>query len=84
MLECIKTGVSKSFACDLKFGLTQITQLKNAIKTCEGEKDYVTRDMLSGILEYEEGFVDWLETQEYQISNMTLNNYLQAQIEEAD
>jgi len=26
--------------------------------------------MLSGILEYEEGFVDWLETQEYQISNM--------------
>lgn len=85
-LEALNIGenTEEMLACDLKFGLTQITQLKNAIKTCEGEKDYVTRDMLSGILEYEEGFVDWLETQEYQISNMTLNNYLQAQIEEAD
>lgn len=85
-LEALNIGehTEEMLACDLKFEIAQVTQLKDAIKTCETEKDYVTRDILSGLLEYEEGFVDWLETQEYQISSMTLNNYLQAQIEEDD
>lgn len=68
--------------CDLKIQLDQVAQLKDAISTCELEQDYVSRDLLVGILEYEEEFVDWLETQDYQIDKMSLPNYLQAQIEE--
>lgn len=83
-LEALQIGehTKEMLACDLRFELAQVTQLKDAIKTCEDEKDYVSRDLLTEILEYEEGFVDWLETQEYQIDNMTIENYLQAQIEE--
>ncbi|WP_096087371.1 bacterioferritin [Agaribacterium haliotis] len=71
-------------ACDLKFQLAQVSELKAAIALCEQEQDYVSRDMLTEILEYEEDIVDWVETQQYQIENMGLANYLQAQIEEHD
>ncbi len=69
-------------ASDLSFQLKQVAGLKTAIATCEQEKDYVSREILTEILEYEEGFTDWLETQQYQINNMGIANYLQAQIEE--
>ncbi len=69
---------------DLKFQHQQITELKDAIVICENEKDFVSRGLLTDILEYEEGIVDWLETQQYQIDEMGLPNYLQAQIEDGD
>lgn len=78
----IGENTEEMFACDLKFQLQQVSQLKDAIALCETEKDFVSRALLEDILEYEEGFVDWLETQEYQIQNMSLQNYLQAQIED--
>lgn len=83
-LEALQIGedTKEMLACDLNFQTAQVAELKEAIKTCEDEKDFVSRDLLTDILEYEEGFVDWLETQEYQIGAMTMNNYLQAQIEE--
>ena len=68
--------------CDLSFQTEQVDQLKDAIALCESEKDFVSRNLLENILEYEENFIDWLETQEHQIQSMTLQNYLQAQLEE--
>ncbi|MGK0502541.1 MAG: bacterioferritin, partial [Alteromonadaceae bacterium] len=44
------------------------------------KQDYVTRDILESILEYEEDHLDWIETQEYQIGAMGIENYLQAQV----
>ena len=78
----IGEATTEMLGCDLSFQLDQLTQLKEAIALCETEQDYVSRCLLESILEYEEGFVDWLETQEHQIKTMTLENYLQAQIEE--
>ncbi len=78
----IGENTEEMLACDLKFQIAQVKQLKDAIKTCEDKKDFVSRDLLTELLEYEEGFVDWIETQEYQIDNMSIANYLQAQIEE--
>merc|ERR1712000_422293 len=49
-------------------------------KKCQEEQDYVSRDILESLLEYEEEHLDWLETQEYQIENMGIENYLQAQV----
>ncbi|WP_286234505.1 bacterioferritin [Thalassotalea sediminis] len=66
--------------CDSKFQLTQIEQMKQAIALCEQEKDFVTRELLVEILDYEEEHLDWLETQAYQIQHMGLEKYLQAQL----
>lgn len=67
-------------ACDTKFQTAQIAQMKQAIALCEAEKDFVSRELLVGILDYEEEHLDWLETQDYQIENMGLEKYLQAQL----
>ncbi|MEP4889792.1 MAG: bacterioferritin [Aliiglaciecola sp.] len=71
-------------ACDSKFQLEQIPKLKNVIALCESEQDYVSRDLLEEILEYEEEHLDWLETQEYQVSALGLENYLQTQVGSGD
>jgi len=70
--------------CDMSFQLEQIPLLKDAIELCEKQQDYVSRDLLEEILEYEEEHVDWLETQQYQIDNMGIENYLQAQVIDGD
>jgi bacterioferritin len=68
--------------CDMTFQKGQIPLLKNAISLCEEKQDFVTRDLLESILTYEEDHIDWLETQEYQITHMGIENYLQSQLEE--
>jgi bacterioferritin len=66
--------------CDLALELEQLTLLREAIAYCESKGDYVSRDMLEDILEYEEEYVDWLETQQGLIRDIGIKNYLQAQM----
>jgi bacterioferritin len=70
--------------CDLKLELEAIPLLREAIAYCESAKDFVTRELLEGILESEEEHVDWLETQQTLIDNVGIQNYLQSQMEDAD
>ncbi|MBO1255054.1 bacterioferritin [Alteromonas sp. 5E99-2] len=67
-------------ACDKRFQTEHVAVVRSAISLCEELSDFVSRDMLTEILEYEEEHLDWIETQEYQIENMGLENYLQAQV----
>lgn len=67
-------------SCDKKFQLEQLPLLRDAVALCEEKQDYVSRDLLGSILEYEEEHLDWIETQEYQIDAMGIEKYLQAQI----
>ncbi|MCG8670297.1 MAG: bacterioferritin [Pseudomonadales bacterium] len=69
---------------DMRFQLEQIPEVKGAIALCETEKDYVSREILEDILEYEEEYVDWLESQEYLIKNAGIQNYIQSQTGEGD
>ncbi|MEI5637603.1 MULTISPECIES: bacterioferritin [unclassified Pseudoalteromonas] len=82
-LEKLRIGehTEEMMACDLAFELEQLPQLRQAIALCETEQDYVSRDLLESILEYEEDYVDWLETQHFLIKNTGIENYLQSQIE---
>jgi len=64
---------------DQRFELEQIDLLKDAIALCELEKDFISRELLDDILETEEGHVDWLGAQEYQIEQMGIQNYIQSQ-----
>ncbi len=65
--------------CDLKLETEYVDLLKEAIAYCESIKDYISRDLLQGILSSEEEHVDWLETQLGLIEKMGLQNYLQSQ-----
>ncbi|WP_414830835.1 bacterioferritin [Alteromonas sp. H39] len=76
----IGEDTQEMLACDMKFQNEQLPLLREAIALCEEKQDYVSRDLLEDILEYEEEHLDWLETQEYQIDNMGIENYLQAQV----
>ena len=67
-------------ACDYQFELNQRTILQDAIAFCEQQKDFVSRDMLTEILDGEEEHIDWIETQQYQIETMGIEKYLQAQL----
>jgi len=68
-------------ACDMAFQNLQIPLLKKSINICEGLQDFVSRDLLQSILSYEEDYIDWIETQQYQITHLGLENYLQSQLE---
>lgn len=58
--------------------------LIEAIALCEELQDYVSRDLLTELLEKSEDAIDWLETQQSLITDVTLPNYLQAHMETAD
>ena len=66
-------------ACDLKLFNGFLTALRAAVQVCETAQDYVSRDLLEDLLEDEEEYVDWLETQLGLIKEIGLPNYLQSQ-----
>ena len=55
--------------------------LVESIALCEELQDYVSRDLLTELLEHCEEAIDWLETQQSLIQDVTLPNYLQAHME---
>ena len=72
--------VEEMLQCDLELELEQLKQLREAIAYCEAQADYVSRELLEGILGYEEEYVDWLETQQDLLSKIGSENYLQSQM----
>ncbi|MCW8327193.1 bacterioferritin [Photobacterium sp. SDRW27] len=67
------------FALQLEYSIDKA--LKVAIKTCEDEQDYQTREILEGMLaDTEEDHAYWLEQQLGLIKKIGLPNYLQSQM----
>jgi len=62
---------------DLKLATTLRKQLAEGISQCESAADYVSRELLEGILEHTETHLDWLETQLSLIDQLGTENYLQ-------
>lgn len=67
--------------CDKDFQLEQIKLLRDSIALCEQERDYVSRELLEDILEYEEEHVDWIDAQLFLIQHTGIENYLQSKLE---
>lgn len=78
----IGENTPEMLACDLNFQTQQIKQLREAIALCENEADYISRELLESILEYEEEHLDWIETQQFLIENTGTENYLQSMMED--
>lgn len=78
MLGRLRIGetVEEILKADLELEREALPQLRGAIEYCETKRDYVTRDLLTEILENEEEHVDTLETQFEMIERMGLQNYI--------
>lgn len=70
----------------LKGDLTMLTEirvnLQSAMKQCEDTRDFISRDLLEDMLEETEEHIDWVETQQWLVGNIGLENYLQSQMED--
>jgi len=66
--------------CDMDQIDEQMVVVREAIAYSESVKDYVSRDLLAEILEYEEEHYDWIETQQHLIEQTGIQNYLQSMI----
>jgi bacterioferritin len=55
--------------------------LIEAIAVTEAQQDFVSRELLEKLLEHCEETIDWLETQQELIKDVSLPNYLQSHME---
>ena len=81
-LEYLRIGetAEEILECDTAIQLDQIALLRESIQLTEEAADYISRDLLEDILEYEEDYLDWLETQRNLIDTVGIENYLQSQM----
>jgi bacterioferritin len=75
----IGEAVPERLQADLNAERTGHASIKEGITLAEEKKDYVTRDLLTGLLDDTEEHIDFLETQLLNLDQMGLQNYLQSQ-----
>jgi bacterioferritin len=73
----IGENVVECLNCDLKLELGGRALYVEAIAHCEAVKDYVSREILTGIQEDTEEHIDYLETQLDLVKRMGEQNYMQ-------
>lgn len=76
----IGENTEEVLSCNAQFLADQHAVIKQAIGQCETAQDYVSRDLLSGILSHEEDIIDWHETQVSLIKDLGIHNYNQSQM----
>jgi bacterioferritin len=79
----IGENVREILECDLKLEQQAIAHLREAVAYAESVRDFVSRDMLSEMLEGEEGQVDFIETQLDLIDRIGIENYTQLNAKDA-
>ncbi len=79
----IGEDVPEILQCDLSSELAAQATIKDGIAAAELARDYVSRDLLQGILDDTEEHIDFLETQIDLIDKVGLQNYCQSQMTEA-
>lgn len=80
----IGENVKEILESDLKLEQMALPDLRDAIGYCETVRDFVTRDLLTEVLEKEEDHIDFIETQQSLIEKIGIENYIQLQSSSAD
>jgi bacterioferritin len=75
----IGEAVPERLQADLSAEKTGHKAIKEGVTLCEEKQDYVSRDMLTDLLDDTEEHIDFLETQLMNLDQMGLQNYLQSQ-----
>ncbi|MBF2057575.1 MAG: bacterioferritin [Cyanobacterium sp. T60_A2020_053] len=65
---------------DLNLTTQMAENLRSGISICETQQDYVTRDLFTELLEETEEQIDWIESQQWLITNSGLENFLQSML----
>jgi bacterioferritin len=78
----IGENVPEMLNCDLQLETGAQATIKDGMVYCESVRDYVSRDLLQGILDDTEEHIDFLETQMELVGKVGMANYLQSQMGE--
>jgi bacterioferritin len=76
----VGSTVKQQLENDLGLEQAALTVLKPGIKTCLDAHDDASRELLEHIVVDEEHHIDWIETQQHQITEIGYENYLTQQI----
>ncbi len=76
----IGEDVEEILGCDLSLMTATRQQFQNAVAICESNLDYESRSILMAQLDAAEEHIDWLESQQWLIESMGIENYTQSQI----
>lgn len=80
----IGENVPEILANDLTMTNEIANTIRQVINLCETEQDFVSRDLLTELLEETEEKIDWIESQQWLIDNSGLENYLQSMMSTMD
>lgn len=72
--------VEEILSCDMKLLHPVRDQLVATVKLLEDTNDFNSRELVEKLLEETEEQIDWIETQQWLISNSGVENYIQSQI----
>lgn len=75
----IGEDVPEIIAHDLALQQTIRGELVEIIAQCEAAQDYISRELVEDLLEETEEHIDWLETQQWSMEHLGMQNYLQSQ-----
>ena len=78
----IGENLIEALRCDLQMEQGAQATIKDGIAHCEAVRDYVSRELLQGILDDTEEHIDFLETQLELVGKVGEQNYLQSQMGE--
>ena len=74
----IGEDVPEVLRCDLRLEMQALPDLKAGIAHCEAVGDFISRELLEGILASEEEHIDFLETELKVLEQIGMQNYLQS------
>jgi len=77
-------NVKAQLEADLKLEINAVAMYNRCVQLARDEGDNASRELFERLLRDEEGHVDWLEAQLYQISEISYERYLSQQIREEE
>lgn len=70
--------VAEALDCDWRAASQQYKDQQEAIAFFEAREDFVSRDLVEGLLESNEAYIDWLDEQKGLLASLGAANYLQS------
>jgi bacterioferritin len=77
-------NVKAQLEADLKLEINAVAMYNRCVQLARDEGDNASRELFERLLRDEEGHVDWIEAQLFQISEISYERYLSQQIREEE